>query len=228
MSEPIRVVMLDDHQPILDGYTFRLERTPEIAIVAALTYGERLEPTLAQQSVDVLLLDVSVPTGPENPNPYPILHLIPKLLQHYPDLAILVISMYSQRTLISAVMEAGASGYILKNDQAAIRELAAAIRIVAGGGIYLSEQAYTTLKKRPTGELNQPLSARQLEVLSLCAAYPDASTRELACTMNIANSTLRNLLSTAYIKLNVRNRAAAIAKTRQMGILSPDVPPLVI
>jgi DNA-binding NarL/FixJ family response regulator len=121
-------------------------------------------------------------------------------------------------------MEAGARGYVLKDDQSAIRELPSVIRTVAGDGIYLSDLAYQQLMKRHTGELREPLSTRQLEALSLCTAYPDASTSDLAVKMNIAHSTLRNLLSATYLKLNVRNRSAAVARARQLGLISPDLP----
>ncbi len=223
MTNKICVAILDDHQGIIDGYLHRLTGEPDIDVVGTVLYGEALEPMLAHQRVDVLLLDVHAPTSLENPNPYPILFLIPKLLQIYPRLAILVISMHTQRTLIHAVMEAGASGYVLKDDHETIKELASVIRSVAGGGIHLSQQAYQQLRARQAGDLNQPLSVRQLEALSLCAAYPDASTADLAHKMSIESSTLRNLLSGAYLKLDVRTRAAAIAKARQIELLTPDV-----
>lgn len=220
MSDKIKVAILDDHQGIIDGYLYRLSDAPDIEVIATLTYGERLEPAMVQKPADVLLLDVQVPTSPANSNPYPILYLIPRLLQNYPDLAVLVITMHAQRTLIRAVMEAGANGYVLKDDQATIRELAAVIRSVAGGGIHMSQYAYQQLLKRDSGELGlSALTSRQIEALSLYAAYPDASTAEIADRMNIANSTLRNLLSGAYLRLDVRNRAAAVAKARQMGII---------
>jgi DNA-binding NarL/FixJ family response regulator len=222
MKDKIRVAILDDHQGIIDGYIYRLGTAQDITVVATALYGEDLEKTLAQHPVDVLLLDVQIPTSPTNPNPYPILYIIPRLLEIYPNLVVLVISMHTQRTLINAVMEAGASGYVVKDDQATIRELPSVIRTVAGGSIYMSQYAYQELKKSKTGALLQPLSPRQLEALSMCAGFPDASTDELAKKMNIANSTLRNLLSGAYLKLNVRSKAAAIAKARQLGLITPD------
>lgn len=218
----IRVAILDDHQPIIDGYLYRLGSVPNIEVVATMHYGDELEQVVARTPVDVLLLDIGVPTSATNPNPYPIHFAISNLLQRYPDLTILVISMYAQRAMIKSVMEAGASGYILKDDQAAIKELPAIIQTVDSGGIYLSQSAATEIYKRRTGQLEQSLSLRQVEVLSLCASRPDATTTDLAQWMNIANSTVRNLLSSAYIKLKVRNRAAAIAKARQMNLLKPE------
>ena len=222
-SKTIHIAILDDHPGIIDGYRYRLSEEPDMEIVGTAGCGEELEPLLAAHPADVLLLDVQVPTSPENVNPYPILHLLPKLLQRHPEMNVLVISMHAQRALIQASMEAGANGYVLKDDQAAIRELAAVVRTVAGGGVYMSQMANQLLRKRPTDELNQSLSPRQIEALSLCAAYPDASTAELADKMSVAGSTLRNLLSGAYLKLEVRSRGAAVARARQMGLLPQDV-----
>jgi DNA-binding NarL/FixJ family response regulator len=132
--------------------------------------------------------------------------------------------MHNQRKLIEAVMAAGSSGYVLKDDQSTIRDLASVIRAVAGGGIHLSQSAYQRLIRGQDTLEGQPLTPRQLEALSLCAAYPDASTAELGSKFSIANSTFRNLLSEVYLKLNVRTRSAAIAKAHQVGLLPPDVP----
>src|SRR5512133_2283835 len=127
MTEKTCVTILDDHQSIIDGYVFRLSANPQIDIAVAINFGEELEPALAAHPTDVLLLDVNVPDSADNPNQYPILHAIPKLLQTYAGLSILVISMYAERGLIRAVMEAGASGYILKDDQATARDLASVV-----------------------------------------------------------------------------------------------------
>ena len=222
MTKKIQVVILEDHQGIIDGYYFRLNNVEDIEVIATIGYGEELEPVLAQHPVDLLLLDVSVPTSPENRNPYPILFVIPKLLKLYPNLTVLVVTMHNQRTLIRAILEAGATGYVLKDDQASIKELPSIIRMMVGGGIHLSQSAYQLVMNPQGSNLHQPLNARQLEALSLCAAYPDASTAELADRMNIEGSTLRNLLSGAYLKLGTRTRAAAIAKARQMDLISPE------
>lgn len=221
MSEPIRVAILEDHQAIIDGYQFRLSSAPDIRISAVLMHGEEVEPALERQPVDVLLLDVQVPTGPDNPNPYPIFHMIPTLLERYPDLAVLVISMYSQRTLIQALSETGINGYILKDDRTAMIELPAIIRLVHGGGIYFSQAVVKLLRAQPIESL---LTARQMEVLSYCAAYPKITTTELAQKLNIAQSTVRNLLSGAYLRLDVSSRSAAILRAYQLGLIFPDQP----
>lgn len=221
MSNKIRVAILDDHQSIVDGYRFRLGNSHRVTVASALHYGDELESALQNQPADVLLLDIGVPTSSNNPNPYPILHVIPALLQRYPSLVILVISMHIERGLIRAVMDAGASGYILKEDQATLRDLENVIISVHSGGIHLSRKANDILLRGVDG--NEPLlSKRQLEALSLCSAFPDSSTAELANKMSISNSTVRNLLSGAYLKLGVRTRNAAVTKARQLGLISPE------
>ena len=225
-AKKIRVTILDDHQTIIDGYRFRLGNSSRVEVVTAISYGDELQATLAENPTDVLVLDVTVPVSTENPNPYPILHVIPDLLQKYPDLIILVISMYAERSLIRAVMEAGASGYILKDDQATLRDLENAVVSVYSGGIYLSRQANDVLLRSGAAKDESLLSKRQLEALSLCLSYPDYSTADLAKKMSISNSTIRNLLSGAYLKLGVRSRIAGVDKARQLGLISPLSPTL--
>jgi two-component system nitrate/nitrite response regulator NarL len=221
MTDKIRVSILDDHQSIVDGYRFRLGNSTRVNIVSAMSYGEELQPTLVKIPTDVLILDISVPASESNPNPYPILYEIPSLLQQFQNLVILVISMHIERGMIRAVMEAGASGYILKDDQPTLRDLENVVISVFNGGIHLSRQANDALLRGTTGD-ESLLSKRQREALSLCLSYPDKSTAELAKRMSISNSTMRNLLSGSYIKLSVRSRNAAVTKARQLGLISPE------
>jgi DNA-binding NarL/FixJ family response regulator len=130
--------------------------------------------------------------------------------------------MYDECGLIRAVMECGASGYILKDDGKAIQELPNIIQSVAKGGVYLSEKARKAVINDKELTSENLLTERQLEVLSLCVAYPDATTVELAQRMQISNSTVRNLLSGAYLRLGVHTRAAAIAKAHKLGIIITD------
>lgn len=224
MEKKIRVVILDDHPMIVEGYLSKLGKDPQIEVTATLHVAEELDATLNKQDVDVLLLDVSVPISLENRNPYPILHVIPALLESHPNLNILVISMHAERGIIRGVMEAGSSGYILKDDPAANQNLAVIIKSVAAGGIYFSTEAYDLYAKHVTLDHEGELSPRQLEALSLCLSYPGAKNTELADKMKIKHSTFRNFLSGAYIKLGVSNRTEAIAKARKMGLITPNEP----
>lgn len=223
MVKKVRVSILDDHQITVDGYYYRLGNHPDIEIVDTLKFGNDLAPSLERYPTDVLLLDFSIPTSPENPNIYPTLTELPRLLQLYPNLDVLMISMFAERSIIRAVMEAGASGYILKDDTEAIQDLANVILTVADGGIFLSRQAGELYQKHG-GENESNLTRRQLEVLLLCAAFPSSKTAELAQKMCVSNSTVRNLLSGAYLKLNAHTRAGALQRARQMGLLNSDLP----
>jgi DNA-binding CsgD family transcriptional regulator len=91
--------------------------------------------------------------------------------------------------------------------------------MTASGGVYFSDEAYRKLRSSQNTPKKNQLTLRQLEILSICAAYPDVSTAELGQRLGIASSTLRNLLSSAYLRLDVRTRSAAIARAQQLGLL---------
>ena len=220
MDKIIHVAILDDHQGIIDGYRYRLENARDIEVVDSSFYGESLSTILKHSRIDVLILDVHVPTSATNSNPYPILAEIPRYMQIYPDLAILVISMDEQPALIRAVLELGASGYITKDDQESIQRLDTIIRNIVKGENYLSLYVVEQLNKNSKNDKGKSLSPRQLEVLSLCAAYPDATTAEMAKMMSLASSSFRNQLSLIYLKLDVRSRSGAVAKAQQLGFLT--------
>ena len=216
---PIQIAILDDHQGIIDGYRYRLDSEPDMEVVAEASFGDNLEVVLQEHAVDLLILDVYVPTSATNQNPYPILYIIPRLLDRYPNLVIIVISVIARTTLIKAVMDAGVSGYILKDDRHALQDLSSIVRTVVDDGVYMSRDAQVLYTSRFA--TNQDLSKRQLEALSLCAAYPEMKTSQLAQQMGIAHSTLRNLLSQTYLKLGVSNRSGAILIAQRMGLIAP-------
>jgi len=219
LNNKIRIAILDDHPAIIEGYQARLRESQFVEVVGSAGNGEAIEAILAKHPVDVLILDLGVPVSERNLSPYPVLLAIPRLAEMYPSLHVLVISMHNQLSLIQAVIEAGARGYILKDDRAFMHDLPAIIETVAHGGSYFSRQAYEALFRPRT---NSPaLTQRQLQALSLCAAYPEESTMELAGRLGVASSTMRNLLSSAYIVLQVHSRVAAVARAQQLGYIQP-------
>ncbi len=220
MPNRIRVAILEDHQSTLDGYYYRLGSAPQIEIVGAARVWSEFEALLAAQPVEVALLDLNAPTTPDNPQNYPVFHVIPQLLQTYPNLNLLIISMHTDRTLIEAVLETGVSGYILKDDAETLKALAAVITAVAGGGVVISPTAFRAA--HPAGP---QITTRQREVLSLSAAYPEATLAELAERLGVMNSTARTLLSGAYLRLRVRNRTSAVAKAQQLGLINTSEAP---
>ncbi len=220
MVTKLNVAILDDHQPSIDGYRYRLENVPDISIAAVARTGEELEISLAENRIDILLLDLDVPTSACNSNPYPILYVLPQLLRQYPELNVLIISMHCQRTLIRIAMDAGAKGFIVKDDYQVLEDLESVVRSVSRGGVHLSQQAHQLFL---SGANSKPaLTTRQLEALSLCAAYPDVPMTELAKMLNIAHSTYRNLMRRVYSQLGVKTRASAVAKARLLGLITPE------
>ena len=146
---------------------------------------------------------------------------IPKLLEKYPEMAVIVISMHSQRALVRALREAGASGYILKDDRAAMLELPAIIRLVHGwrnlfqpGGGPAADGA----ARRGRRPADRPPGGGAVVLRGL----PGDQHGAVAQQLHIAQSTVRNLLSGAYLRLEVPNRTAAIARARQLGLIAPD------
>lgn len=217
MSTKIKVAIVEDHQSIIDGYNFRLSE-PESGceIVGVALFGEDVEMMLAESKPNVLILDANVHSSPENPNPFPILPLVRMVLQKYPDLKILVISMLTANALIEALVDAGVRGYVFKDDDGSIHRLSHVIKSVAEGGAYFSPGAWEKVKP---GQSSSILTSRQMEALSLIAAYPDQSTYLLAQKLAVSDSTFRNLLSGAYKRLGVSTRAATIVRAGQLGLL---------
>jgi DNA-binding NarL/FixJ family response regulator len=213
----INVAILEDHQSTIDGYRLRLSEHPRTRVVASCFFSEELNDMLENNPVDVLILDINVPISKDNRNIQPIHQLITKLKRKYPTLMILVISMHAQRTMIKTILEAGTSGYILKDDYDSIRNLGNIVETLAYGGTYMSNRVRDIFFNGHLDDLQ--LTQRELEVLSICAAYPDDSTSDLAEKMEIANSTVRNFLHKIYIKLQVHGRAAAILKAQGIGLL---------
>ena len=220
----VRVAILDDHQSIIDGFTYRLNSTSGVEVTATALFGKDLNSMLRKNSVDVLLIDLSVRTSAEDANAYPVLRTIPQLLQKFPDLKVVVVSMYGGPGLIRMIMEAGVSGYITKDDYQALRDLGKIVLSIANGSIYFTEKALSLYKQGEEIKGGENLSPRQIEALSLCALHPDLGTADLAQMLAVSNSTVRNLLSSAYVKLGVHSRTAAVEMARNLGLITPKSP----
>jgi len=218
MQSVINVAILENHQGTIDGYTYRLNMVPEIKIKATCLYAQDLEKVFEKEQIDLLITGVDVHVASENRNPFSILYFIEEIKRERPLLKLLVISYVNQSQLVKSLLEAGINGFILKEDQQSIQRLGKIVEIIAGGGVYFSDGIRRDLYM-PSTPL--PLTKRQFEVISLCAAYPDEDTFNLARRLHISGSTLRNILSTIYEKMGVRTRAAAILKARQLGIIPP-------
>jgi len=217
---PLRVALLDAEQGILDGYHFRLDPLYHIHIVAEALTGAEFEEQLAQRPADVALLGLLAPAAPDNPAAYPLVHAIPRLRQHYPGLAILVVAHLADPQQIHTLIEAGARGYLVKSDAGIYPALSQILVSVAHGGVYYSPTAEAALRQHdPEAAGPRVLSRRQLQAVALCAAYPRRTLHDIAQEMDVSASTVRNLLSQAYQRLNVASRAEAVLRAQQLGLL---------
>lgn len=226
-KEKIKVAILDDHQPIIDGYVFRLNDHPQIEIVATARYGNQLDSMLENHLIDVLILDVEIRNDQESEAHFPTPHAIPRLLKIYPYLKILIISMHNHRILIKNLLDYGASGYILKDDYELINQLGDVIVSTYHGEMTISNDPYQSLKEKFAKTDFPKLTPREFETLSLIFVKPDDLLIDLAEELGIAASTLRNSLSKIYLKLGVNSQLAAILKAQDLGLLPPQPTPTI-
>ena len=218
MPKMIRIGILDDHIATARGYKSKLEKNPSLSVVWIAGYYQEVEAYLKNYDTDLLILDIEVSNAPDATEPYPILHAIPSLLENYPEIKIVVISMHNRPVLIKAIKKAGASGYILKDDVQSYEKLdEILINITNYESIYFSPEARRMLTNP---EEIPSLTPRQNEILSLIASNPTMKTKDLAEQLFVSPSTIRNHLSDIYLVLEVNSRTSAILKAQQLGLIA--------
>ena len=217
--DKVRIGILDNHQAIIDGYQYRLQGQPDLVVVGTAQSGEGLEELLRRETLDVLLLDIHVPTSAADATEYPMLQMLPRFVAQYPDLNILVISMLEQGVVVRSALNAGATGYVLKDDAGITRQLPDAVRSAAQGNLVLSRKAHEALRRLPQEQAS--ITKRQREILQILADEPNLTAAEVGQRLGITSSTVRNLLSNAYLRLGVRHRGAAVQRAQQLGLIRP-------
>ncbi len=202
-SPLISVVIVDDHRVVAEGFE-RLINDSGVARVVGKAYSaagcrEMLSRAAAvgAPGVDVLLLDVSLPDGSG-------IDLCPEIKSRYPEVKILMLTSYSELTIIMRVMEEGASGYILKNAMA--EEIIEGIRVVAGGGRFLCDEVNMLLAARADSAVR--LSRRETELLRLIVA--GHSTSEIAEAMHLGYETIKSYRKNLILKLGAHNTAQLV------------------
>lgn len=219
--EIVRVGILDDHSLTLAGYEAQLKDAQGIQVAWTAQYYNFVKYKLKKFETDVLVLDASVPSSDLDDTVFPIFQAIPELLELYPEMSIIIISMHNRRAFIKNLQQVGISGYIIKDDTKSLNKLGEILRLVGQGGIYFSPKANEALATPVEDKLN--LTPRQVEVLSYWASNIDKSAKDIAIHFDIANSTLRNHLSDIYIRLEVNRLAGAIEKAKSLGIITPNI-----
>ena len=221
MQEQIKIGILEDHIATAMGLKAQLDLNPRLSVVWMAQYYNQVEEFLKTNPTNILILDIGLPNSPEETEPYPIFHAIPEILRIYPEMKILVVSMHSRPALFKAIKDTGASGYILKHDGDSFNRLdEILLDVYEKDSIYYSPEV---LKVLTNPDQLPSLTNRQAQILSLIRSKPGISNVDLANLLVVAPSTIRNHLSDIYIKLGVNNRASAIIKAQQYGLLPGGV-----
>ena len=206
----IRVAVVDDHPHVAIALRALLGETSDIRLVAESRHGSQVAALIRQARPNVLLLDLSI--EPE----FDPLAAVRRLRIDFPEIKICVLSAYLEPSLVRDLLQAGAYGYILKDDDYVSR-IDTIIRDLAEGRVYLSPGAYRALAQATRGKgAEQPLSEREVEILRLVKrGLPNP---QIAQALHISPGTVRNHLSAAYRKLGVHNRhqALQVAEERRL------------
>ena len=201
----IRVMIVDDHPVYRDGLAALLAVHSDLALVAEAADGEQAIAIHRAHCPDVTLMDLSMPTmgGVES---------IRRIIAEFPDAKIIALTTYEGDVDISRALDAGASGYLLKD--IVRHELANAIRTVQHGGRVISPD----LARRMT-ELGprEPLTDRELEVLALMAK--GLSNREIAAAIGRSEGTAKVHVLHIFAKLGVDDRTRAVTVALTRGII---------
>jgi len=213
-----RVLLADDHGVLRAGVGALLERQGDFIVVAEASTTDEAIARAREVHPDVAVIDVRMPgSGIEATR---------RLKEEFPRLAVLILSQYGDAAYLKEGLEAGASGYALK--QAGAQELVDAVRAVARGDSYvhpsltrlLIEQTRATAESHANPEY-EALSDREIEVLRLVAfGY---TTEQIAQRLFLSNRTVETYKSRGLDKLNLHGRAALVRYAIEGGWLSEEL-----
>ncbi|RPE40576.1 LuxR family two component transcriptional regulator [Streptomyces sp. Ag109_O5-1] len=208
---PISLLIVDDHPVVRDGLRGMFESAPGFTVLGEASSGVEAVALTASLDPDVILMDLRMPGGGG-------VDAIRELTGRGARAKVLVLTTYDTDSDTLPAIEAGATGYLLKD--APREELFTAVRAAAQGRTVLSPAVASRLVsavRAPGAPGNEPLSAREREVLTLVAR--GTSNREIARELFISEATVKTHLTHLYAKLGVNDRAAAVATAYQRGIL---------
>jgi len=207
----IRLILADDHAIVRAGLRALLERHPDaVCIVGEAATAEELVALCRRGDVDLVLMDLRFGPGRSGVE-------ATREIQALPDAPrVLVVTNYDTDADILRAIEAGASGYILKDT--APTELLVAVTAAAAGESALSPAVASKLMSQMR-DPGPDLTAREVQVLEAVAA--GHSNRDIARRMFLSEGTVKSHLARVYAKLGVRSRTAAVARARARGVLGP-------
>ncbi|MCX2731181.1 response regulator transcription factor [Saccharopolyspora sp. NFXS83] len=204
----IRLLLADDHPVVRTGLRAVLDTEPDFEVVAEAVSAERAVELAATEQVDVVLMDLQFGAGMHGSDATAAITALPDAPR------VLVLTTYDTDADILAAVEAGATGYLLKD--APPEELAAAVRTAAAGQSALAP----TIAHRLMDRMRTPgtvLSRRETEVLELVA--DGLSNQRISKQLFLSQATVKSHLVHIYGKLGVDSRTAAVAVAVDRGLI---------
>jgi two-component system response regulator DesR len=202
-----RVLLAEDQAMVRGALAALLALEPDIEVVAEVGRGDEVVPRALVARPDVALLDIEMP-GLDG------LAATSRLRTALPSCRVAILTTFGRPGYLRRAMEAGASGFLLKDAPAS--ELADAIRRVARGQRVVDP----ALALAALSEGANPLSEREREALALAAT--SGTIADIAATLGLSEGTVRNHLSAAIQKVGARNRAEAARMASEKGWLEPE------
>jgi DNA-binding NarL/FixJ family response regulator len=207
---PVRLLIVDDHPVVRDGLRGMFEGEEGFEVVAEATNGADAISKARAHDPDVVLMDLRMPEMDGV-----------SAIRQMTDLGIparvLVLTTFDTDSDVLPAIEAGATGYLLKD--APRDELLRAVRSAAAGEAVLSPSVAARLLDQVRQPAKETVSQRELEVLQLIAS--GATNREVAERLFVSEATVKTHLLHIYAKLGVNDRAGAVGAAFEKGLLTP-------
>jgi len=206
----IEIIICDDHPLIAQGLSSFIGQKEDLIIVATATTARELRETLAIKSADILLLDINLPDGNG-------LELCPEIKKKYPELKILALSNFNERSIILRMLHNGASGYLLKSSSTA--EIEKAIRNIVDGNLHFGKEAQKILTTITAQELIEipPVTKREKEVLKYLA--DGLTTPQIAKKMFVSAVTVDSHRKSLMQKFEVNKTVILLQRAREWGMI---------
>ena len=208
LSQIIRLLIADDHPVVRDGLRGIFEASGEFEVAGEAANGREAVDRAAALRPDVVLMDLRMPVLDG-------VSAIRLLAEKGVSARVLVLTTFDTDTDVVPAIEAGATGYLLKDSPP--EELLRGVRAAARGEAVLSPSVATRLLGQVRQPAREPLSERELDILGLIAR--GCSNREAAARLFISEATVKTHLLHIYAKLGVNDRAAAVATGFERGLL---------
>ena len=198
MSNPIRVVLVDDHRVVTRGVKSYLESFADIQVTGTAASGEELLQHLHQWNAQVVLMDMLMPGGLDGVTTTRLVK------ERFPLVRVIALTASTDEARMMGVLRAGASGYVRKDAEPEV--LLAAVRAVARGKTYIDPSAAMQVMGSPG--IAEELSPREIEVLRQLAL--GKSNKEIADVMSIGDETVKSHVRNLLAKLRLENRTQAV------------------